>query len=674
MPAGSATWPTTLAFTNKMFTLHGSGTNQTIITDGCPTVSGRRLSLFRVKLTATNGSVFRMTGFQIKGGTNTTPAAVGIINVISTDNETNNALWRIDNIYFNRTFGGPAYVNAWSGLMDHLWIDQGGSSGFVFDGRIPDASNRGHRSWATDVRWGTVDAGVYVEDCFITNSVQRAITDGFGGARFVFRHNTCYNVSVENHGTESTGVFRGTRSMEVYANDLTSTAAGECAVLFRSGTGLVFSNTVSGHFPALMRLANFRERDVYLPYGQATGTNGFDLNFTNLVTGTVTGGTNNSTILTDSSSTWTTNQWVGWHVYNTSDPYGRNAEVLSNYNHNLTVWLAGITATNTPHWTNGNGYAFVKMDRELDGVGQGKGDMLVGGQNCCPALVPTPSYVWPHQVDEPVRFWDNVGINTLADAGYSAIIPGRNWTNAPLPGYTPFVYPHPLSSGDTNTPPTIAPIPNITITQDEHTVPIVISLGAGKTNVASYAVSTASSLVALVPNSGTNYIFGGSGASRTVTIYPKPSQFGMAAITLTVTDEKGNTAATSFFLTVNQIPNTAPTIVGASDQSITALHSTAVITLTVSDAETAVEDLAVIGTSNNQSVIPDSHIKITGSGAIRYAVIDASDMDGSATVTFTVYDSGVLNGTCACSVTVRGNSTQSPSRYRKALTSRRITR
>ncbi|MBK8285973.1 MAG: DUF11 domain-containing protein [Ahniella sp.] len=69
-------------------------------------------------------------------------------------------------------------------------------------------------------------------------------------------------------------------------------------------------------------------------------------------------------------------------------------------------------------------------------------------------------------------------------------------------------------------------------------------------------MSGTSSNTALVPNA--NIVFGGSGASRTVTVTPVADLSGSATITVSVTDGNGGTSSDTFLLTVNPV-NDAPT-------------------------------------------------------------------------------------------------------------------
>ncbi len=111
-----------------------------------------------------------------------------------------------------------------------------------------------------------------------------------------------------------------------------------------------------------------------------------------------------------------------------------------------------------------------------------------------------------------------------------------------------------LASGIPNTTPTITAINAQSTTQNTATSPIAFTIGDAETAVASLTLAGTSSNTTLVPNA--NIIFGGSGASRTVTVTPATNQTGSATITVTVSDG-GLSANAAFTLTVT---STAPTI------------------------------------------------------------------------------------------------------------------
>ena len=86
--------------------------------------------------------------------------------------------------------------------------------------------------------------------------------------------------------------------------------------------------------------------------------------------------------------------------------------------------------------------------------------------------------------------------------------------------------------------------------------PLSFTVGDVETAAGSLTLIKGSSNQTLVPTA--NIVFGGSGATRTVTITPAANQTGTATITVTVSDGQLS-AATSFVLTVNAL-NTPPTI------------------------------------------------------------------------------------------------------------------
>jgi hypothetical protein len=106
-----------------------------------------------------------------------------------------------------------------------------------------------------------------------------------------------------------------------------------------------------------------------------------------------------------------------------------------------------------------------------------------------------------------------------------------------------------------NTAPTISSIANQTIPAGSATGPLAFTVGDLETAAGSLTVSGSSSNPTLVPSSG--IVFGGSGASRTVTVTPAAGQTGTATLTVTVSDGS-LTKSTSFGLTVNALP--APTV------------------------------------------------------------------------------------------------------------------
>jgi hypothetical protein len=98
-----------------------------------------------------------------------------------------------------------------------------------------------------------------------------------------------------------------------------------------------------------------------------------------------------------------------------------------------------------------------------------------------------------------------------------------------------------------NDAPTITAIADQTIATNTSAGPIALTIGDVETGAASLTLRATSSSATLIPTN--NITFGGSGASRTVTLRPLADQSGSATITVSVSDGSATTSAT-FQLTV----------------------------------------------------------------------------------------------------------------------------
>jgi hypothetical protein len=205
-----------------------------------------------------------------------------------------------------------------------------------------------------------------------------------------------------------------------------------------------------------------------------------------------------------------------------------------------------------------------------------------------------------------------------------------------------------LTVNSVNDVPTVTAIPNQTIDEDGATGALSFTVGDVETAAGSLVVSALSGNPTLVPNS--NITFGGSGASRTVTVTPAANQSGTAQITISVSD--ANDAVTSAFtLTVNAV-NDAPTIAAIGNQVIDEDGVAGPISFTVGDVESAAGALTLSAASSNPSLVPVGNIVFGGSGVNRaVTVTPAANQFGTAQITVTVSD-GDLTSDRAFTLTV----------------------
>jgi len=459
VPAGTFTWATKVNIT-KAITLQGAGVGQTIIKDA---VQGS--SLLQVTLVA--GNLTRLTGIEFQDGGRTGNYLAGIL--LFTGSNTDGSKLRMDHCKIN-DLNGMLVAETVIGVIDHVdfiraTVNRTGCN-FVIHDTFWNGGTNGEASWVDATQFGT-DRFLFIEDCTYTDTTgapgQAGITDSYGGARFVVRHCQIHNGTVQTHGTESNGRARGTRSIEVYDNTFTGSNINRFVGTLRSGVALFHDNTITGYwtFGTLFATQAFRCQDVFSPWGGADGTSVWDTNTGPHFSGTVTAvGTRTVTV---SGANWTTNQWKGYTIRrDTTSPSPWFAEILSNTG-NTIKYQWGVFGSLT--FNVGDTFKIYRVVQALDSPGRARGSLITGN----PPVVPSG---WNDQVTEPCYAWNNPadgGQQVGFDPGNISIRIGEHiFNNTPMPGYTPYVYPHPLVSNEripTPTPSaTVTPSPPATAT------------------------------------------------------------------------------------------------------------------------------------------------------------------------------------------------------------------
>jgi len=461
VPAGTCRWTRTVtvgtqtgwtppAYDTKALVIRGAGIDSTIIIDSIPTPASGNPRGTMLDIATRLGGFTRVTGMTFNSSVYTNldtfvynPAMIAIGGYSHT--------WRIDHMRLivqvgnGITTGGSTY-----GVIDHNTFDlRGWHFGmYIFHPNWGGQAN-GDGSWADSLYAGSEKA-VFVEDNVFDASPYSAAIDGWSGGRAVFRHNTLHNASIANHGTDSPGRLRSMRSMEIYENTVTLDSSAQYYYLgqLRGGTFIVFNNTITNIFPGGFTIENYRDYDTFDPWGKCDGTSPFDVNDGVTYDFGVCTGASGSRAMVCAGRTWTRDQWQGYHVHNLTK--GQSDLVVSNTADTITTsgltWHAPVLT-----WDNRDSFRILRASICIDQRGRGMGDLITGDEP--PYGTGITPRAWPHQVLEPTYAWNNT-VNGSATLGRISsmnpwrMVEGRDFYNSPMPGYTPYTYPHPLVAAD----------------------------------------------------------------------------------------------------------------------------------------------------------------------------------------------------------------------------------
>jgi hypothetical protein len=452
VPAGTFTWSGRVNIT-KAITLKGAGVGTTIIKDNVQNGSLIGITLIANKVT-------RLTGieFQDGGRVVTADAPGGILRVVGSN--INGSSFRMDHCKWNDLNGYPVFDtvlgvidhNSFVKIRRHLTIYIYGST---WNGRP-----YGDGSWAAPTNFGSTDFLFFENNYFINTGTtyMEFMTDALAGARFVVRYNVVHNCYVTDHGTESGGRIRGSRAMEVYNNTYTGTNLANFVGGSRSSRVLFHDNNISGYWNnPVFTLGNWRNFFPFEPWGGADGTNPWDVNEPNAFFTGAAATNSSGTTVTVSGVNWTPNQWAGYTLRRTSDICGSGSVsfgwIWSNTSNTITYTDNAGYFIPTMSFCAGDTLEIRKVDHALDQPGRGQGSLITGDP-------PVRPYGWNDQVTEPCYEWNNGPAVFTSGPGIRANVHFFNGT--PMPGYSPYVYPHPLVS--TGAPPPLpAPPPSVTV-------------------------------------------------------------------------------------------------------------------------------------------------------------------------------------------------------------------
>lgn len=342
---------------------------------------------------------------------------------------------RIDHVTVYRPGTGAINIRGVWGVIDHCFFDTSNGKNVVHVG----ASGFGDESWEAPTRLGSGE-GVYVEDCiFIGNGIGGASAmNPHEGGRIVFRHNELHHQNTGGHGVEGARQ-RGMRSYEIYQNIfIADTEIMDKAIQLRGGTGVIWGNTAVG--------AGGDSRTGYKNFVSA-----YEFRFRNIY--------NNNNF----GSCTGTNVW------------DESADTLGH--------------------------------KCLDQVGAGVCLDQVRGANP-PINQRTGTPFWPNQQSEPVYVWSNTWTPVPNNPGHHivgndpVIVVGRDIIdngNTPKPGYTPYVYPHPLRDGQPSPTPSPSPCPTPIVTATPTATPEPTSTPSATPTATATATATAAATPTSTP-------------------------------------------------------------------------------------------------------------------------------------------------------------------------------
>jgi glucuronoarabinoxylan endo-1,4-beta-xylanase len=306
------------------------------------------------------------------------------------------------------------------GVVDHSTLPTGSLSNHLYTAQMSSylgVGQFGDNSWAQPdsfgglTNWFAENNQVNLNGSTFNDCTEAGITvNQSGGCRVVnrFNHSIGYNAFAYTavHGTDSTGRPRSGRHTETYGNVLTCTLnCGDAVVSFRGGTGIAFGNTgiSSGgaYFNQIMDGTTYRIALANPFFGTCGGLTSIDPGDTvdnvTYVSSTLTGG--GTTTITDTSKSWTTNQWAPYGApyffYDTTQSFG--AQITSNTNNTLTMYAE---INNGASYNPGDTYKIIRATVCEDQWGRGQGAYISG------AAVPTPTAPM-NEVLDPAYEWDD---------------------------------------------------------------------------------------------------------------------------------------------------------------------------------------------------------------------------------------------------------------------------
>jgi hypothetical protein len=441
IPAGACTWTSGLSISvgitvigtgtpNTTPSTFGAGTLSTVIVDN----AGSSNSLFAFS-GITYGNTVRISTLDIEPQSSST-GLTSPISVAGSCNSSGCPNLRVDNIGFGITTPWTESGNSSNadtmirtdgvfGVIDHNTLPTGSAVVFanISHSAYLGVGAYGDNSWAQPDSFGGANS-LYLENnnltiggVSVTDSEFAPAGGAVGGGRQVGRFN---QITANGafflfgvHGLDTDGRPQGGRQVEAYGNveRCINGSCGSGAAAFRSGTGFVFGNTLNADYPVTGGFYNtIADITVYrivlgeAPWGSCGGNGPYDTNDrVTYYSGTMSAA-GGSLTMTDSSKTWTTNQFTPngapYSVYDVTQ--GFYAEIASNTSDTVTI-VSPISESGWTGFNNGDSYQILRATVCADQGGRGAGGYTSGS-------AATPSGALNQALD-PIYEWDDTASN-----------------------------------------------------------------------------------------------------------------------------------------------------------------------------------------------------------------------------------------------------------------------
>jgi len=442
IPVGTFSWTSAVSLTKAIIlkgqTIRnddGTSIDNTIIQDNIPLATNGALIVLEVP----GGQ--RVTGITFVQGHTHLRQSNAVIGVMGTTPT------RIDHCVFDHVYRSPMInVSDYNyGVIDHCTKRNPISNeGLVHFKMGWQSGTHGDPPWMLPAGYGGPDF-FFVEDNLSYGGMDLTL-----GSKVVVRHNKFVYANMASHGIgRSFHNGRAARAVEIYNNEFRLN--GQALTGSNGGGVAVHDNRIVALYRSVKGITLGNNRMIYnfgAPFFGANGATHWDYNATEpdgshvnghapylFTSGTLTSVSNDYPYtVTDLTKNWSWNRWRGYSIRRPSDE--ATAVIRSNTENSLAIdqWRSQSFAV-------GDTYEIRKVIQVIDQPGLGAQAGTMNRNN--------PR--WMQQENEPCYSWNNTDqdnnlVNFATASSGATIVEGRDYfNNTPMPGYTPFTYPHPLT-------------------------------------------------------------------------------------------------------------------------------------------------------------------------------------------------------------------------------------